>query len=69
MCANRVRPSRYDGTKLPETASLEKIERGEELRRDGIVIRTWDLRKTYAMGGEEIHAVSGIDLELSLIHI
>jgi putative ABC transport system ATP-binding protein len=64
MCANRVRPSRYDGTNLAETASLEKIERGEELRRDGIVIRTWDLRKTYAMGGEEIHAVSGIDLEI-----
>ncbi|HEV2199166.1 MAG TPA: ABC transporter ATP-binding protein [Bryobacteraceae bacterium] len=57
-------PPRYDGTKLPETASLEKVERGEQLRRDGIVIRTWDLRKAYAMGGEEIHAVAGIDLEI-----
>jgi putative ABC transport system ATP-binding protein len=38
--------------------------RGEEPRREGIVIRTWDLRKTYSMGGEEIHAVDGIDLEI-----
>ncbi len=49
---------------MPETADLQKVERGEQLRRDGIVIRTWDLRKTYSMGGEEIHAVAGIDLEI-----
>jgi putative ABC transport system ATP-binding protein len=49
---------------LSQTAFVEKIERGEQLRRDGIVIRTWDLRKTYSMGGEEINAVSGIDLEI-----
>ena len=34
------------------------------MRRDGVLIRTDDLRKTYVMGGEEIHAVSGIDLEI-----
>jgi putative ABC transport system ATP-binding protein len=45
-------------------AAQGKHERGEQLRRDGILIRTYDLRKTYVMGGEEIHAVSGIDLEI-----
>lgn len=38
--------------------------RGESLKRDGIVIRTYDLWKTYVMGDQEIHAVSGIDLEI-----
>jgi len=38
------------------------IERGEELKRDGIVIRTYDLWKTYIMGDQEIHAVSGVDI-------
>ncbi|MEQ1883611.1 MAG: ABC transporter ATP-binding protein [Bryobacteraceae bacterium] len=45
-------------------ALQNKQERGEQLRRDGVLIRTYDLRKTYVMGGEEIHAVSGIDLEI-----
>jgi putative ABC transport system ATP-binding protein len=44
---------------LESTAS-----RGEALKRDGIVIRTYDLWKTYVMGDQEIHAVSGIDLEI-----
>jgi putative ABC transport system ATP-binding protein len=43
---------------------LDKTERGEQLKRDGIIIRTWDLRKTYVMGDQEIHAVSGIDIEI-----
>ena len=43
---------------------LDKAERGEQLKRDGIIIRTWDLRKTYVMGDQEIHAVSGIDIEI-----
>jgi putative ABC transport system ATP-binding protein len=42
----------------------EKQERGEQLRRDGIVIRTYDLWKTYIMGDQEIHAVSGVDIEI-----
>ena len=37
---------------------------GEELRREGIVIRTYDLWKTYVMGDQEIHAVSGVDVEI-----
>src|SRR6266566_7046992 len=43
---------------------LDSIERGAQLKRDGVIIRTWDLRKTYVMGDQEIHAVSGIDLEM-----
>ena len=39
-------------------------ERGEQLKRDGIVIRTYDLWKTYVMGDQEIHAVSGVDVEI-----
>jgi len=42
----------------------EKAERGEELKRNGIVIRTYDLWKTYIMGDQEIHAVSGVDVEI-----
>src|SRR5271170_1792653 len=39
-------------------------ERGEQLRKDGIVIRTYDLWKTYVMGDQEIHAVSGVDIQI-----
>ncbi len=42
----------------------ELIQRGEQLKRDGIVIRTYDLWKTYIMGDQEIHAVSGVDIEI-----
>ncbi len=53
-------PPVYPSENLP----VGKIERGQQLKRDGIVIRTWDLRKTYIMGDQEIHAVSGIDIEI-----
>jgi putative ABC transport system ATP-binding protein len=43
---------------------LAAKERGEQLRKDGIVIRTYDLWKTYLMGDQEIHAVSGVDIEI-----
>src|SRR6201996_9162882 len=46
------------------TATEELSRRGEELRREGIVIRTYDLWKTYVMGDQEIHAVSGVDIEI-----
>ena len=39
-------------------------ERGEQLKRDGIVIRTLDLWKTYVMGDQQIHAVAGVDIEI-----
>ena len=45
-------------------ATEELLERGEELKRNGIVIRTYDLWKTYIMGDQEIHAVSGVDVEI-----
>src|SRR5271154_4178236 len=49
---------------MAQAAVLDKAERGEQLIRDGIIIRTWDLFKTYVMGDQEIHAVSGIDIEI-----
>jgi putative ABC transport system ATP-binding protein len=45
-------------------AEKELIERGEQLKRDGIVIRVYDLWKTYIMGDQEIHAVSGVDITI-----
>ena len=45
-------------------AEKELIERGEQLRRAGIVIRTYNLWKTYVMGDQQIHAVSGVDIEI-----
>jgi putative ABC transport system ATP-binding protein len=45
-------------------AATESIDRGEQLKRDGIVIRTYDLWKTYIMGDQEINAVSGVDIEI-----
>src|SRR5450432_1032482 len=46
------------------TVKQELIQRGEQLKRDGIVIRTYDLWKTYVMGDQEINAVSGVDIEI-----
>jgi putative ABC transport system ATP-binding protein len=47
------------------TATTEDLaQRGEQLRRDGIVIHTFDLWKTYIMGDQEIHAVSGVDVTI-----
>ncbi|MFN3322833.1 MAG: ABC transporter ATP-binding protein [Bryobacteraceae bacterium] len=45
-------------------AAAEAIDRGEQLRREGIVIRTYDIWKTYIMGDQEINAVSGVDIEI-----
>src|SRR5438270_2960232 len=49
---------------MAAAAEKELIARGEQLKRDGIVIRTYDLWKTYVMGDQEIHAVSGVDIEI-----
>ena len=46
------------------TATQDLLDRGESLKREGIVIRTYDLWKTYVMGDQEIHAVSGVDIEI-----
>jgi len=40
------------------------IDKGERLKREGIVIRTFDLWKTYVMGDQVINAVSGVDIEI-----
>lgn len=42
----------------------ERQQRGDQLKSDGIVIRTYDIWKTYIMGDQEIHAVSGVDIEI-----
>src|SRR3954469_8797375 len=47
---------------MAAVAEKELIQRGEELKRQGVVIRTFDLWKTYIMGDQEINAVSGVDI-------
>lgn len=56
---------------MPESAATlddlslkQREELGEQLTREGIVIRTYDLWKTYIMGDQQIHAVSGVDIEI-----
>ncbi len=44
--------------------NLNKAQLGAQLRREGVIIRTWDLMKTYVMGDQTIHAVNGIDIEI-----
>ncbi len=48
---------------MAETAMIRNA-RGEELKRNNVVIRTYDLWKTYVMGDQEINAVSGVDVEI-----
>src|SRR5258707_765888 len=45
-------------------ATADQTERGEQLRREGIIIRTYGLMKTYVMGYQTIHAVEGVDVEI-----
>jgi putative ABC transport system ATP-binding protein len=42
----------------------DATEKGDRLKREGIVIRTFDLWKTYVMGDQVINAVSGVDIEI-----
>jgi putative ABC transport system ATP-binding protein len=44
--------------------NMDKAALGAQLRRDGVIIRTWDLMKTYVMGDQTIHAVAGVDIEI-----
>ena len=46
------------------TATIDTDTRAEDLKRENIVIRTYDLWKTYIMGDQEINAVSGVDLTI-----
>jgi putative ABC transport system ATP-binding protein len=43
-------------------AVMQGQDIGEQLKQQGIVIRTFDLWKSYTMGSEEIHAVSGVSI-------
>ena len=45
-------------------AVAERTDLGEQLRQQGIVIRTFDLWKSYIMGSEQIHAVRGVNVEI-----
>src|SRR5918997_6820118 len=49
---------------MANAAVASAQERGAQLQREGIVIRTYDLWKTYIMGDQEINAVSGCDIEI-----
>jgi putative ABC transport system ATP-binding protein len=43
---------------------VSPAERGAQLKSEGVVIRTYDLWKTYIMGDQEINAVSGVNIEI-----
>ena len=45
-------------------AGFDTAQRGEELKRQGLVIQTYDLWKTYVMGDQVINAVSGVDISI-----
>jgi putative ABC transport system ATP-binding protein len=49
---------------MAEALTAETADRGERLKNAGIVIRTYDLWKTYTMGDQTINAVSGVDIEI-----
>ncbi len=51
-------------TTVHDLTPQEREQRGDQLKQEGIVIRTYDLWKTYIMGDQEIHAVSGVDMEI-----
>ncbi len=51
-------------TVTQDLSAKQREERGEELKRAGLVIWTHNLWKTYVMGDQEIHAVSGVDVEI-----
>ena len=46
------------------TEATDTQSRAERLKRENIVIRTFDLWKTYVMGDQTINAVSGVDIEI-----
>ena len=49
---------------MAAVAEKESARLGEQLKRDGVVIQTYDLWKTYVMGDTEINAVSGVDITI-----
>lgn len=49
---------------MVQAVEISPAERGAQLKGEGIVIRTYDLWKTYIMGDQEINAVSGVNIEI-----
>jgi putative ABC transport system ATP-binding protein len=49
---------------MAQAATLNAQAKGEELRRQGIIIRTEELWKTYQMGDQIINACSGITFDV-----
>jgi len=49
---------------MPEVLTEPAVDKGEQLKNQGIVIRTYNLWKTYVMGDQTINAVSGVDIEI-----
>src|ERR1700755_3387616 len=49
---------------MENAAIATSEERGAQLKRDNVVIRTYDVWKTYIMRDQEINAVSGVDIEI-----
>jgi len=49
---------------MAQATLSEAVEKGERLKQQGIVIRTFDIWKTYTMGDQVINAVSGVDIEI-----
>ena len=49
---------------LSDLSPAERQQRGDQLKQQGVVIRTYDLWKTYIMGDQEINAVSGVDITI-----
>jgi len=49
---------------MAQAVATSPAERGAQLKSEGIVIRTYDLWKTYIMGDQEINAVSGVSIEI-----
>jgi putative ABC transport system ATP-binding protein len=44
--------------------TAEQKQKGEALVRENVVIQTYGLWKTYQMGDQKIHAVSGVDMTI-----
>src|SRR5436305_5356733 len=49
---------------MAQALAEQAVDKGERLKREGIVIRTFDLWKSYVMGDQVINAVSGVDIEI-----
>src|SRR5438045_4899597 len=49
---------------MANAAVASAAERGAQLKRENVVIRTYDRWKTSVMRDQDINAVSGVDIEI-----